>query len=191
MEIKRNSLGNNRFRSIDSIILKFPQIRDGLKEIRGVFEKFGELGLQGKIFFFFFWSIMISLQLVFCHSFIFLTQTKIQMELLTTKNWRNACRSYSFMSERKILMIFSITATWMKMKGYNSMSSLFFFVSFISSRIVHPRLAQYTQRYSYFQVIYSFCLKKYIFWLVICRLIYYNQIFTDIEDGIATNWCHL
>ncbi|CAA3019547.1 probable calcium-binding CML22 isoform X1 [Olea europaea subsp. europaea] len=42
MEIKRNSLGNNRFRSIDSIILKFPQIRDGLKEIRGVFEKFDE-----------------------------------------------------------------------------------------------------------------------------------------------------
>lgn len=190
MEIKRNSLGNNRFRSIDSIILKFPQIRDGLKEIRGVFEKFGELGLQGKNFCFF-WSIMISLQLVLWHSFIFLTQTKIQMELLTTKNWRNACRSYSFMSERKISMIFSITATWMKTKGYNSMSSLFFFVSFISSRIVHPRLAQYTQRYSYFQVIYSFCLGKYIFWLVICRLIYYNQIFTDIEDGIATNWCHL
>ncbi|XP_022874625.1 probable calcium-binding protein CML22 isoform X2 [Olea europaea var. sylvestris] len=42
MEIKRNSLGNNRFRSIDSIILKFPQIRDGLKVIRGVFEKFDE-----------------------------------------------------------------------------------------------------------------------------------------------------
>ncbi|CAI9771173.1 unnamed protein product [Fraxinus pennsylvanica] len=42
IEIKRNSSGNKNFRSIDSIILKFPQIRDGLKEIRGVFEKFDE-----------------------------------------------------------------------------------------------------------------------------------------------------
>ncbi|CAI9776108.1 unnamed protein product [Fraxinus pennsylvanica] len=40
MEITRNSPGNNNFRSIDNIILKFPQIREGLKEIRGVFEKF-------------------------------------------------------------------------------------------------------------------------------------------------------
>ncbi|KAL2463305.1 putative calcium-binding protein CML22 [Forsythia ovata] len=42
MELKRNSSGNNNFRSIDSIILKFPQFKEGLKEIRGVFEKYDE-----------------------------------------------------------------------------------------------------------------------------------------------------
>lgn len=42
MEVKRSSLGPNNFRSIDGIILRFPQFREGLKEIRGVFEQYGE-----------------------------------------------------------------------------------------------------------------------------------------------------
>lgn len=41
MEIKRNSSGHSSFKSIDSVIMKFPQFRDGLKEIRDVFERYG------------------------------------------------------------------------------------------------------------------------------------------------------
>ncbi|KAM7461832.1 hypothetical protein LguiA_029953 [Lonicera macranthoides] len=42
MEVKRTSSGPNNFRSIDSIILRFPQFKEGLKEIRGVFEQYDE-----------------------------------------------------------------------------------------------------------------------------------------------------
>lgn len=42
MEFKRNTSGRNNFRSFDGIILRFPQFRQGLKNIRGVFAQFGE-----------------------------------------------------------------------------------------------------------------------------------------------------
>lgn len=42
IELKRSSSGQTNFRSINSIILKFPQFREGLKEIKAVFEQFGE-----------------------------------------------------------------------------------------------------------------------------------------------------
>ncbi|KAL3506391.1 hypothetical protein ACH5RR_031773 [Cinchona calisaya] len=42
MEIKKSGSGQNRFRSIDSIIMKFPQLKEGLKEIRHVFEQCDE-----------------------------------------------------------------------------------------------------------------------------------------------------
>ncbi|XP_017218835.1 probable calcium-binding protein CML22 [Daucus carota subsp. sativus] len=39
MEVKRNSPARNNFRSVNSIILKFPMFREGLKEVKGVFEQ--------------------------------------------------------------------------------------------------------------------------------------------------------
>ncbi|PHT97025.1 putative calcium-binding protein CML22 [Capsicum chinense] len=42
MELKRSSSGQSKFRSINSIILKFPRFKEGLKEIKGVFEQFDE-----------------------------------------------------------------------------------------------------------------------------------------------------
>ncbi|MCD7451400.1 hypothetical protein HAX54_011708 [Datura stramonium] len=42
MELKRSSSGKSNFRSINGIILKFPRFREGLKEIKGVFEQFDE-----------------------------------------------------------------------------------------------------------------------------------------------------
>jgi calcium-binding protein CML len=43
MEFKKSSSGlNNHFRSINSIILRFPQFKEGLKEIQGVFEHYDE-----------------------------------------------------------------------------------------------------------------------------------------------------
>ncbi|KAH6778151.1 Calcium-binding EF-hand family protein [Perilla frutescens var. hirtella] len=42
MEIKRNPSRNINFKSIDSIIMKFPQFREGLKEIREIFEQYDE-----------------------------------------------------------------------------------------------------------------------------------------------------
>ncbi|XP_019250569.1 PREDICTED: probable calcium-binding protein CML22 isoform X2 [Nicotiana attenuata] len=42
MELKRSSSGQTNFRSINSIILKFPQYKEGLKEIKGVFEQCDE-----------------------------------------------------------------------------------------------------------------------------------------------------
>ena len=44
IEMKRGASGQSNFKSIDSIILKFPQFRDGLRNLRGVFEQYG--GLQ-------------------------------------------------------------------------------------------------------------------------------------------------
>ncbi|CAN4120803.1 unnamed protein product [Withania somnifera] len=44
MELKRSSSGQSKFRSINSIILKFPQFKEGLKEIKGVFEQFDSNG---------------------------------------------------------------------------------------------------------------------------------------------------
>lgn len=42
MEVKQSSLqGQTSFRSINSIILRFPRFKEGLKEIRGVFELYG------------------------------------------------------------------------------------------------------------------------------------------------------
>ncbi|KDP39372.1 hypothetical protein JCGZ_01129 [Jatropha curcas] len=42
IEVKRSSTGHTNFKSIDSIILRFPQFKDGLKNIRGVFELYDE-----------------------------------------------------------------------------------------------------------------------------------------------------
>ncbi|XP_028102126.1 probable calcium-binding protein CML22 [Camellia sinensis] len=42
MEVKRSPFGNNNFRSINGIIMRFPQIKEGLKDIRGVFEQCDE-----------------------------------------------------------------------------------------------------------------------------------------------------
>ncbi|CAH1452962.1 unnamed protein product [Lactuca virosa] len=43
MEVKQSSLqGQTSFRSINSIILRFPRFKEGLKEIRGVFELYGK-----------------------------------------------------------------------------------------------------------------------------------------------------
>ncbi|XP_050216513.1 probable calcium-binding protein CML22 isoform X2 [Mercurialis annua] len=42
IEFKRNSAKNTNFKSINSIILRFPQIKEGLKDIRGVFEQYDE-----------------------------------------------------------------------------------------------------------------------------------------------------
>ncbi|KAJ9555493.1 hypothetical protein OSB04_010107 [Centaurea solstitialis] len=43
MEVKNNSAqGSTSFRSINSIILRFPRFKEGLKEIRGVFELYDE-----------------------------------------------------------------------------------------------------------------------------------------------------
>ncbi|XP_015574054.2 probable calcium-binding protein CML22 [Ricinus communis] len=42
IEFKRSSSGPTNFKSIDSIILRFPQFKEGLKNIRGVFEQYDE-----------------------------------------------------------------------------------------------------------------------------------------------------
>lgn len=42
VEAKRGSSGYQNFKSINSIILKFPQFREGLKNIGSVFEQYGE-----------------------------------------------------------------------------------------------------------------------------------------------------
>ncbi|KAH0739108.1 hypothetical protein KY290_037813 [Solanum tuberosum] len=42
VELKRSSSGQSKFRSINSIILKFPHFKEGLKEIKDVFEQFDE-----------------------------------------------------------------------------------------------------------------------------------------------------
>ncbi|KAG2726526.1 hypothetical protein I3760_01G116900 [Carya illinoinensis] len=42
VEAKKGSSGHHNFKSIDSIIMKFPQLRDGLKNIRAVFEQYDE-----------------------------------------------------------------------------------------------------------------------------------------------------
>lgn len=42
VEIKRGSRGNTNFKSINSIILRFPQFKEELKHIRDVFEQYGK-----------------------------------------------------------------------------------------------------------------------------------------------------
>lgn len=42
VELKRSSSGESKFRSINGIILKFPHFKEGLKEIKDVFEQFDE-----------------------------------------------------------------------------------------------------------------------------------------------------
>ena len=43
VEVKRNLAGHDNFKSLNGIILRFPQFREGLQNIRGVFEQYGEL----------------------------------------------------------------------------------------------------------------------------------------------------
>ncbi|KAK8518035.1 hypothetical protein V6N13_083097 [Hibiscus sabdariffa] len=42
IEMKQSSTGQSNFKSIDSIILRFPQFRDGFRNLRGVFEQYDE-----------------------------------------------------------------------------------------------------------------------------------------------------
>ncbi|KAJ9154017.1 hypothetical protein P3X46_027397 [Hevea brasiliensis] len=42
IEVKRSSSGHANFKSINSIILRFPRFKEGLKNIRGVFEQYDE-----------------------------------------------------------------------------------------------------------------------------------------------------
>lgn len=42
IEIKRSASKNSNFRSINGIIMRFPQIKEGLKDIRSVFEQYDE-----------------------------------------------------------------------------------------------------------------------------------------------------
>ncbi|XWS35128.1 hypothetical protein CRYUN_Cryun21dG0099600 [Craigia yunnanensis] len=42
IEMKIGASGQSNFKSIDSIILKFPQFREGLRNLRGVFEQYDE-----------------------------------------------------------------------------------------------------------------------------------------------------
>lgn len=42
VEVKRGSSGQSNFKSIDSIILRFPQFREELKNIRNVFDQYDE-----------------------------------------------------------------------------------------------------------------------------------------------------
>ncbi|KAK6914278.1 EF-hand domain, partial [Dillenia turbinata] len=42
MEIKRGASGQKKFRSFNSIILKFPQYKEGLRNIRSVFDEYDE-----------------------------------------------------------------------------------------------------------------------------------------------------
>lgn len=47
VEVKRGYLGRSNFKSIDSIIMRFPQFREELKKIRDVFEQYGKFGQSG------------------------------------------------------------------------------------------------------------------------------------------------
>ncbi|KAG7018862.1 putative calcium-binding protein CML22 [Cucurbita argyrosperma subsp. argyrosperma] len=42
VEVKRNLAGHDNFKSLNGIILRFPQFREGLQNIRGVFEQYDE-----------------------------------------------------------------------------------------------------------------------------------------------------
>lgn len=42
VEVKRNSAGHDNFKSLNGIILRFPQFKEGLQNIRGVFEQYDE-----------------------------------------------------------------------------------------------------------------------------------------------------
>ncbi|XP_027116789.1 probable calcium-binding protein CML22 isoform X2 [Coffea arabica] len=42
IEIKKSASGQSNFRSINSIIMKFPQFKEGLKEIRDIFRQYDE-----------------------------------------------------------------------------------------------------------------------------------------------------
>lgn len=122
MEIKRNPSRNINFRSIDSIIMKFPQFREGLKEIREIFEQYGGSKIMFPVLPYkqniseFFMMILFPCVLA-------LIQMKIQMVQLTMKSSRNAYMRSSLASVMRRLMIFSATVTWMKRKGYSSKSS--------------------------------------------------------------------
>lgn len=41
MDIRGNTSGQISFKTIDTIIMKFPQFQEGFKEIRDVFEQYG------------------------------------------------------------------------------------------------------------------------------------------------------
>lgn len=41
IEFKRNSSGHQNFKTIDSIIMRFPELKEGLKTIKYVFDQYG------------------------------------------------------------------------------------------------------------------------------------------------------
>lgn len=41
-KVKRNLRGHSNFKSINSIIMRFPQFKEELKNVRGVFDQFGK-----------------------------------------------------------------------------------------------------------------------------------------------------
>ncbi|XP_022945758.1 probable calcium-binding protein CML22 [Cucurbita moschata] len=42
LEVKKNLAGHDNFKSLNGIILRFPQFKEGLQDIRGVFEQYDE-----------------------------------------------------------------------------------------------------------------------------------------------------
>lgn len=54
---QRAGSGQNSFRSVNSIIMRFPQFKEGLRHIKEIFEKYGEFFFFPFIYsvFFFFW----------------------------------------------------------------------------------------------------------------------------------------
>lgn len=46
VEINRSSAGQRNFKSIDSVVLRFPQIREGLKTLKVIFEEYGKFHFQ-------------------------------------------------------------------------------------------------------------------------------------------------
>lgn len=81
IEVKNNSIqGNNSFRSINSIILRFPRFKEGLKEIQTVFELYGKFKKLDKIISLLFFFLLFLRVLKLFNTL----QMKIQMELLIT-----------------------------------------------------------------------------------------------------------
>lgn len=134
VELKRQALAScsghqyKQFRSINSIIMKFPQLKEQVKNLRGVFEKYGAfLATKYQVYIFLFIFVRL---LVFSLIFIHLYQMKIVTELLIVRSLRNASMNYKSILQSRSLMIFSIHATLIGMGTYNSTSSLFSSVSY-------------------------------------------------------------
>lgn len=58
VEIKRSSAGQRNLKSIDSVVMRFPQIREGLKTLKGIFEEYGKFPFSISIPPPFLWTIV-------------------------------------------------------------------------------------------------------------------------------------
>lgn len=58
VEINRSSAGQRNFKSIDSVVLRFPQIREGLKTLKVIFEEYGKFPFSISIPPPFLWTIV-------------------------------------------------------------------------------------------------------------------------------------